>query len=576
VTRLAAFSTAAGIGSALALRSPTSLADPISCPGLFEFLAVIASRTWRDVPLGSMLTAGNAVVTFAALLLLARAVHRVASSSGIAVAVTLAAALSFVFAPALAPSAGAAFLVATAAWGVVLRTTESGQPGDFPVGAVAVLALAAAIVTPLMVPAGLVAGWLTRKRSRHAVLAVAIVFSSCLAVQAAVPHGPSLSGSSFSACILPDAPALSLIAASRAMFASISANPLVAALAALGIISIGRLTNQVVMSVIVLTVASLWATMVVPEQPVGAMAAFALALWLMAGRGLAEVQTGGSKVGAFVLAAVLVALQASSASARREAITPADGHHQLTLSMVGTVVGSVPRGAAIVTEDATIDLLTRALPSRLRSADRFRFVPADPETIAETLRTSRVFALPRSQRLLQQMAVELVDASSLGAAGLAEVRQVHECSAVLGGSPTSLPSIAGVRQLALVAGNEHSCTPIGWPPAAMRGLHGRIFDRSQAADERDFTEELRTYELLPWSAPPTRYVTRIELWRTPEAPLVLPLSLGGPAGAGTARRLGSNPDQDLRLCPSFPYEIRPMRPGSEDRAHLDKQRVPLG
>lgn len=555
------------------LRSPTPLADPISCPGLSEFLAVVASRTWRDVPLGSMLTAGNVVVTFAALLLLARAVHRLTSSAGIAVAIALAAALSSLFAPTLAPSAGAALLVATAAWGAVLRSTEAGQPEDFPARSIAILALAAAMVTPFTVPAALIAGWLTRKRSLHALLAIAVVLFPSVVMQVALPHGPSLSATSLGACMLPQAAASSLIGAGRAFVAIVTANPLVAALAALGIMSIGRLTRSVVTSLIALTVVALWSTMIVPEQPAAAMAAFELAFWLTAGVGLSEVHAQGGKVGAFVLAAVLVALQGASANARREVMVPADGHAQLTLARAGTLVGSVPRGAAIVTEDATIDLLTRALPSRLRSADRFRFVPPDPVTIAETLRTNRVFALPKSQRRLQQMAVEFIGASSAGAAGLAEVRQVHQCSAVLDGSPTSLPTIAGLRQFALVAGNEHSrdsivmmltseiplsVTPLGWPPNAMRGLHGRIFDRSRAADELEFAEELRTYELWPWSGPQTRYVTRIEAWRTPRAPLVLPLSLGAPAGAGTARRLGSSPDQDLRLCPSFPYEVRPL------------------
>src|SRR5688572_30673403 len=123
----AAVAIAASAGSVLVLRHAAPSADPISCPGLIDLLAVIASRTWREVPLGSMLAAGNAVMLFLALLLLARAIHTVTASIVITAAITLAASASSVFAAVLAPSAAAALVVTIAAWSAVLRAREDRQ-----------------------------------------------------------------------------------------------------------------------------------------------------------------------------------------------------------------------------------------------------------------------------------------------------------------------------------------------------------------------------------------------------------------------------------------------------------------
>ena len=85
-----------------------------------------------------------------------------------------------------------------------------------------------------------------------------------------------------------------------------------------------------------------------------------------------------------------------------------------------------------------------------------------------------------------------------------------------------------------------------------------MFDLTVTTDQRDFADELRWYELSSWSVPNARYVTRIEAWRTPGAPLVLPIALGGTVDIGTARMTGTSPDQHLRLCPSFPFEVHPL------------------
>jgi hypothetical protein len=339
-----------------------------------------------------------------------------------------------------------------------------------------------------------------------------------------------------------------------------------------------RLAGDVARSLLPLTLVALWCLVVMPDLSAGMVAPFVIVYWLLVAAGLAEVweatsRTAGGRAGAVALSIALVVLQIAAASARRSMSGPVDGHERLTVAMMTAIVGALPRGAGLVEEDAATDLLTRALPSRLRTPDRFHFVRRDGTAVAHALGNAPVFALPRSQRVLQHMGFELADAPSAGFNGLAEIRAQHACTPELGNAPIPLPLLTGRQAFALVAGHERSqdrivivlvgdtpvsVSTVNWPPAAMRGIQGRTFDLTVAADQTDLGEELRSYGLSSWSAQGVRYVTRIEAWRTPGAPLVLPITLGGAVAGGTARRLGASSDQQLRLCPSIPYDVQPL------------------
>jgi hypothetical protein len=557
-----------------------TLADPIACPGVFDLFAIIASRTWRDVPLGSMLAAANAVLLAMALVLFARAVYRITSSAAVTIAITLATAAASMFGAVLAPSAAAAFVVTIAAWDAVLRSFDDRQRAASPGVALFFLALLAAAVIPMMLPAAIVAGslrWsppspeLRRARRWHLrVLAVAAVLGTSHLMQVAMPRAHS--------CVMPHGGWVSLSTAGDVLAgAAREAGPLAIALALLGLLAIKRLPRGVVLSLPVLVLISLWGAALTPDRADWILPSFIIALWLLAAAGLAEVwtATGGSvagKAGAGALSMALVALQIVSANAHRDSTTPPDGHERLTFAMMGAIVGALPRGAGLVEEDATTGLLTRALPSRLRTSDRFQVIPRNVTAITDARANIPVYALPRSQRVLQHLGFEMADATSSGVPGLAEVRQAHACTAELGTAPLPLTAITGRQIFALVAGDERTrdpvvlllagevplpVSPLGWPPNTLRGIHGRIFDLTVPVDRKDFDEELRSYELSSWSVPNTRYVTRIEAWRTPDAPLVLPIALGGTIDTGIARMTGTSADQHLRLCPSFPHDVHP-------------------
>lgn len=566
----AAVSIAAGVGSLLVLRHPVTLTDPGACAGLFDFVAIIAARTWRDVALGSMLGVANATVLALALAWLARAVYRITSEVGVTIAITVTASMSPVFAVALAPSPAAHVLATLAAWTAVLRAIERRSHAGSCVVAVALLATLAATVTPLTVPAAVVAAWLGWRQAASAsiapriirtIIAVGAVLAAAFVIQMAVPRELS--------CVIPHRGLATLGSATRAVGAVFVESPLAAVLAVLGLLSMARLPRRLAWSLAALAFVSF----------TGSLAAFAIAFWILAAIGLRDVweaagHTAPGKVGAAALSLTLVVLQVLHANTRTPAGRSPDGHDQLTSAMMGTLVGEIPRGAGLVEEDATTDLLLRALPARLRSADRLHFVGRDRDAVADELATGRVFVLPRSQRVLQDLGLELTPAGRGAVTGLAEVRSAHACTAGLSDAAIPLPQLDGRTQIALVAADELSrgpvvvvlpapvplsMLPLEWPPEAIRGFHGRTFDLTIPADERDLAQELRHYGLPPHPQPsPTRFVSRIEMWRTPGAPLVLPMSLGGSAGTGTARILGTTPGQHLHLCPSLPFDVQPL------------------
>jgi hypothetical protein len=544
-----------------------TLADPIGCPGLFELLAVVAARTWREAPLGEVLITANVLLTAIALLTFAKIIHRATSSIVVSLATTLAAGAGLAMTGTLAPSPAATLLIA-----IGLHAAAGWNASKSFPRVVALSALLAATTPPLAIPAAVLAGWIGNRRSPlQGGLAFAIVLASSLLIQSALPPHQfcffaSLSTKTFWQGV--------------SAFATVArgVGPLVLALAALGLLSVRRLPDPVRQSLAPLALASMWGVLAEPLQPSAPLTLLIFALWLLVANGLAEVwnsagRSAGARVGVIALAVALVVLQVLGFSGRRVGPPVLDGHDRMSLAAMSDIVGALPRGAALVDEDAVSDLLTRALPSRMRTGDRFQFVRRDPAVIAEELGRTRVFALPRSQRLLQDVGIELAPVSS-SVPGLAEIRQAHTCSPLASEPPTPLSGIAGRDRFSLVAQTDNDRGPIviflssrapltpaasGWPAEALRGFHAQTFDTSAAPDLDALKAEMASYNFpaVAWS-PDVPYVTRIEMWRTPGAPLALPVALGGSPDAGVARLTGPVSGKNLKLCPSFAYDIRPV------------------
>jgi hypothetical protein len=51
------------------------------------------------------------------------------------------------------------------------------------------------------------------------------------------------------------------------------------------------------------------------------------------------------------------------------------------------------------------------------------------------------------------------------------------------------------------------------------------------------------------------FVARLELWRVPDGPMILPVAVGQPPAAALVRSTTPGDRSGLRVCPSFPGEI---------------------
>jgi hypothetical protein len=297
--------------------------------------------------------------------------------------------------------------------------------------------------------------------------------------------------------------------------------------------------------------------------------------------GLAEVRrslsgTAGRSAGAVALATALVALQAIEMRSRE---IPADllprGHYSLSRRVFLQMLDAVPEGAALASEDAVTGWLVRTLPRPTRGRFLLREIPVEEHAVSERLATSRLFALPRGQWRLQQLGFR-VSAVTGALPGLAEILPGAACSPRLTATWRSFPELTSSEHLILVANNARSRGPvylfawsderpdaraIDWPAEALRGFHPRSFAMGDAEDTQSLREELQGYgadaEALIGSSP-APHVARVEMWRTPAAPLQLSVALGARPTRVVARVADAAAAHDLILCPSVPHEIEPI------------------
>jgi hypothetical protein len=103
---------------------------------------------------------------------------------------------------------------------------------------------------------------------------------------------------------------------------------------------------------------------------------------------------------------------------------------------------------------------------------------------------------------------------------------------------------------------------IDWSPLTTRGFHVRSYDRHADADPARIEAAIRS-DGVPVSSPvlTARYLTRLELWRTPGAPRILTVELGVTPNAAIARLGLDAAVRRLTVCPVFPPSREPI-PGT--------------
>lgn len=486
----------AGVAAAFALSRPAAAADVPACSGLTDVTLVVILRSARDLTAGSVVWWANTVAISVALLLFARVLLSLGVSALAAGVVTVAVATTPLLSPALAAPTAAAFAICAVAWLAV----------------------------------------------RHRPSYVWVLTGCAMAGTWAV-----------SGCVGPSALEL----------AAIGAPPLPLALALLGAWS--TVTQPTTHWRWVLGIAVLLGVL-------GATAPLAFGFWMLCAVGLQEAlgqlstsrvhQTGGVLLACAVAGfAVLASVQGTDTTRTAQPVAASWSRNAFL-----EVISPLPDGAALLTEDAMTALLERALPSRVRERRALGTVaPVDAQVTAQLART-RVFALPRARRVLEQQGFRIVPHGNREE--LAEVLAGAPCSAALTPEWQTHPSVATAGAFTLVADDAESRGPVyvfirsteplavaaaNWPSGAERGFHVRTFGVTSAATpDARLQLDLTAYgaEAAP-SLLEGPWVARIEMWRVPGAPLVLPITLGAVPTHIMARLAGSDANQQIRLCPMF-------------------------
>ena len=513
------------VGPAVLLlrRDAVELAAPSACPGLLELISVGLLRLRPDVRVGLVFDLLRVAIVTVGLAAFTAVVWR--ETRNVAVAIAIAAAIGFspLFPAMLAPpwEAAAFGVCAVAAWlAGATRARDRGKPI-----AIRVIAVAAIIVAGVLVPL-----WL-------------------------------LGGTTGSGCVLPS-PSVGRVAN------ALDDVPFWLGPAALGLAAFGafvdvsqspRRTIAVTAVAAIVSVVLLWAT---PLSAPIALAPALVVLWRFAASGLRDVvQAIGPGALARVAAALLLLLVPALAASRRGTDERDDrvgprGHELQTLRSMTRVLNLVPQ-ATFVEEDATVDVLLRAANvGARRTAKPITVVAPTAEAVGRALSSQPVYAFPWRQDdlSLRGFVVEPVPAarsasdSAHALDGVAAITGRRRCQAVepawadfSGASDRialSADSLAARGPAVILLGGKTAGTPQpdGWSPRTMRGFGFFTFDQQTAAGTERLAAEARATGLPP-NHPllDQPFVLRLNLHRTPRAPLALAVILGGAFPVGATR-----------------------------------------
>jgi hypothetical protein len=106
-------------------------------------------------------------------------------------------------------------------------------------------------------------------------------------------------------------------------------------------------------------------------------------------------------------------------------------------------------------------------------------------------------------------------------------------------------------QIYLASSSPLAPGPVGWPERSRRGFWRGVTDMSNAEQAAAIVRELQDTGFAAISnVQAARFVTRIDVWRTPGAPLSLAVRLGGTADRAWARLTQPDARGSVVLCPS--------------------------
>jgi hypothetical protein len=273
------------------------------------------------------------------------------------------------------------------------------------------------------------------------------------------------------------------------------------------------------------------------------------------------------------LALILITAPLPAASTSSPAAPRPLGHDRVTLNSFRALVSNIPPDSALVDDDRITGILFHAIDKDLRRANVIiARTPNDPAFVRQALKWQRVFALPYAQQTLSQQGFKIIDGLRTADRGLAEVVTGGECVTATR-EWKAAPSLIGRQDLALVADVADHRGPVviylagtepiridavNWPPRTMRGFSPRTFSLSDPRDHQAFELE-RTQDQGPRTEDlGDASVTRLALWRMPDAALQMPVHLSAPA-TYAAVKLAPESKNAVNVCPAFPTAVSAIR-----------------
>ena len=571
--------------------SPHALVDPARCAGLFTAIPIAIARISPETPAAIVVSLLNGAAVFVALAIFWHLAHRATASVIAATAVSLAFAATSTFVRSLGPTPAIGVL-AVALAGLTLfdqhRHVESTGSRRRLLIAGGSLALVAIVTPPLTLPTLLVVfAWRDpaaipsgRTVSGRVLIAAGVVLAGVIGtlLVPALPRPEAIGPEPRLACLVPFATASAgSMNAVRLLLTDLGPAPVAAAL--LGLFHIRRfIRTRVMLALLSATLLALLFSLSDDADPRLSLSPFWIGFWVIASCGVLEMvaalqTTSVRRVMAIAIAAMLPVLQLSRLRPNEPASADrVRGHDVMTAAAFSRILSVTPAGGAFVVDDALTDLLARSQESRRLSSRQVVFVDPDAATVDALLSAHRVFVLPRAQYRLGHEGFELGTNLQPRVSGVAEVIGRRPCRDVTS-TWEEIPELLDTTKLALIAHETMARGPVviylgmnepsephasDWPQAALRGLSGRTYDRRDARASDDLNRQ-REVDKTPGAALfDAPVVVRLEMWRVPDGPAILPVDIGTAVRGALARQAREDVEA-LTLCPSSTGEIEPVR-----------------
>lgn len=573
----------------LAFRGPlTELTPAPRCTGAVDLIAIAIARRWLDMTIGQIAGGMSIVATVGALGCFAELVDRTTRNAVVAFAVTCAFGITLAFPSELGLPWEMSACGACACAALAIRRADR-RPTSWRavVGIWTVLLLAASIVPAWTAVSAIGAATLawqidapTWKRVAAAATGAGVVCAAPLTILYATQTAGLMRAHPWSACAW--APHITRLRGDLLAGVVHETGPIVLALAALGawVAGIGADLKRSVLGAAVLALALVpglggdWRTAVV-------LAPVLVGVWWLSGVGLREmIRSLGSRrrqTPALALAALFLPfLQWTVVGAqRRAAIVGPLGHERASLRQIRSALNLLPPGSHLVEEDASVDVLLRAALFGRRAGKPLAIVPLNRRAVLDALQRSPVYAFPLGQRELglRGFAVEAVDDPLRRGDrihGVAVISRTRTCAEV-GKSWVDLGGVGASGRISVSAESAGAEGPVvmyfngttsyapgpdAWPSGARRGFDVRILGRRSAEESAQLDAEAIGNGLQRHPVFASPFVVRLVVYRTPQAPLALPIVLGPPRSEGVGRLLADYPGAlPLTICDAPPSSV---------------------